>query len=282
MMQSMSRIQRVLFGCRDSRACSRRPAAFTLIELLIVVSVISLLLAIAVPSFSRAKNCAKTVFCGSQMREIAFGVHLHAKDNEGFIVRAGPMPGDPNVQQLRKFWMVAVMPYLGDTMNPLNILADPPELWRCPVDKDPYPEGFGGCPHGGVISYALNGYAGAQLKLGPAGGYKISQIKQSSSCMLIGETSFAAQFYDVSHPSVAGLGIFPIGHHRMTSGFYHNGSMNIAYVDGHTSSVKGSKTDELVWPMVNTAAYQEGQYMYWPDLTLPTAEEEPAFWGPGY
>ena len=58
--------------------------------------------------------------------------------------------------------------------------------------------------------------------------------------------------------------------------------MNMLYVDGHIGNIKGRKTEQLVWPKGFEKSHQNRKYMYWPDLTLPSAEEDPAFWGPGY
>jgi prepilin-type N-terminal cleavage/methylation domain-containing protein/prepilin-type processing-associated H-X9-DG protein len=48
----------------------RRPAAFTLIELLIVVSIISLLISILLPSMSRARAQAKGVHCLARLKDM--------------------------------------------------------------------------------------------------------------------------------------------------------------------------------------------------------------------
>lgn len=158
------------------------------------------------------------------------------------------------------------------------------KIWFCPEDKDPYPKGYMNNPHNGMTSYALNGYYGTvdgmEVRLGPAGGYKFHQISNPSACMLMGETSYASQFYDIENPKTAGYNLPSDGHHRMTSGFYHNRSMNILFVDGHVADVKGApcKPNDKYYP----SNYKNKNYAFWRELTLPTSVENPSFWSPGY
>ena len=49
--------------------------AFTLIELLVVIAIISMLLAILMPSLSRARAQARTTVCASQMRQVGVGIY---------------------------------------------------------------------------------------------------------------------------------------------------------------------------------------------------------------
>lgn len=55
-----------------------RRAAFTLIELLIVVGIIGLLIAILAPSLSRARDQAKRLYCANNLRNIWTGVLAYA------------------------------------------------------------------------------------------------------------------------------------------------------------------------------------------------------------
>lgn len=56
--------------------------AFTLVELLVVVSIIALLIAILVPSLRNARTQAKTVKCGAQLHDI--GISLSSYSSEYF------------------------------------------------------------------------------------------------------------------------------------------------------------------------------------------------------
>ena len=58
--------------------------AFTLIELLVVISIIALLIAILLPALSAAKASARSIQCGSNVRQLGIGLQAHVIDNGGF------------------------------------------------------------------------------------------------------------------------------------------------------------------------------------------------------
>ena len=63
-------------------------AAFTLIELLVVVSIIALLIAILLPSLSKAREAARRVVCLAHLRSQAQAFLMYAEENNGFLISA--------------------------------------------------------------------------------------------------------------------------------------------------------------------------------------------------
>lgn len=59
--------------------------AFTLLELLVVISLITLLLAILLPVMGRSRDAAGAAVCGSNLRQIAGAFHLYAADYDGWV-----------------------------------------------------------------------------------------------------------------------------------------------------------------------------------------------------
>jgi len=69
--------------------------AFTLVELLVVISIIALLIAILLPSLRKARRQAKATVCRSQLRTLGQGIMMYALDNDDVLVPARmPNVGD--------------------------------------------------------------------------------------------------------------------------------------------------------------------------------------------
>jgi prepilin-type N-terminal cleavage/methylation domain-containing protein len=59
--------------------------AFTLVELLVVISIIAILLAVLIPAMNRARETAKRVVCSNYQKQVALGLNTYISDYDGFL-----------------------------------------------------------------------------------------------------------------------------------------------------------------------------------------------------
>ena len=68
--------------------CDRKNKAFTLIELLIVVSIIGLLLAVLMPALGAARSGSRALACKSNLRQLVIANIGYATESDGYYVPA--------------------------------------------------------------------------------------------------------------------------------------------------------------------------------------------------
>ena len=86
----------------------RRSRAFTLIELLVVVAILSLLLAILLPSLKAAREQAKQTLCLTNLKSMGDATQLYAQQNRDTLVRA---------ESERMHFVASLLPGLGQPEN---------------------------------------------------------------------------------------------------------------------------------------------------------------------
>lgn len=104
--------------------------AFTLIELLTVIAIVSLLLAILTPSLGKTRSSARRLKCANNLKQIDVAMHLYTSSNDDFY----PCAQDPLPKGywlwMGRGWRGLIAPYLGGSIDPNN----PSVLW-CPQDR---------------------------------------------------------------------------------------------------------------------------------------------------
>ncbi|OHB55057.1 MAG: hypothetical protein A2Y12_10440 [Planctomycetes bacterium GWF2_42_9] len=121
---------------------------FTLVELLVVISIIALLLAILMPSLQKARAQAGGVVCGSNQKQVVMAMLLYAEDSDGRV----PYFQNPLWVASKKAyfvtkdgWLGAILPYVKgskpETMKFQGVTYYTEKAFsaigNCPLMRDP-------------------------------------------------------------------------------------------------------------------------------------------------
>ena len=142
---------------------TNRRAAFTLIELLIVIAIIAILAALLLSSLQLAKVRAQRVQCLNNIRQLALTLQLYPDDNKSMLPDNGYVLS-PNAARL---WVLGSQHIMPSFFTTPEYIPDPRyaefgdylksvQPYRCPADHVELNTGGGPAPK--LRSYALNCY----------------------------------------------------------------------------------------------------------------------------
>ena len=130
-------------------------AGFTLIELLVVITIIMILSGMLLPALARARESARRVSCGSNLRQVGMSLKMYASESSEYYPPIQQLIG-PNCDQRNS----SVLMFNGTSMYP-EYMPDVRVL-ACPSDADGMaeldgprwrrPDGPGGSYRGGSFN----------------------------------------------------------------------------------------------------------------------------------
>ena len=229
---------------KHTRSCE---AGFTLVELLVVVAIIVMLIAILLPSLSRARQQAVAVRCLSNLRQMVTAAQTYAAGNGdsypfALCPQPDPPPGPPSVTVNVQWDFTTTMDW---STTPPKSTSRPGLLWegqgnnavqQCP--------GFQGAANSYGDPYTGYNYNTSFIGHGeldptdPAGvlitpPVKVSSVRKPATTALFGDGQYGggANKY-MRSPFLSPVESF-YARYAGTQGFRHLGKTNVAYCDGH-------------------------------------------------
>jgi len=116
----------------------QRSAAFTLVELLVVIAVVGMLIALLLPALSSVRGSVRRSQCGNQMRQLGIAMHAFAESQNGWLPKATGHGLDADAS-----WVAKLGPFLEEADIVRICPVDPEADYRMEND---------------LTSYVLNGF----------------------------------------------------------------------------------------------------------------------------
>jgi prepilin-type N-terminal cleavage/methylation domain-containing protein/prepilin-type processing-associated H-X9-DG protein len=232
--------------------------AFTLVELLVVISIIGLLAGLAIPAIAGARSKANDSKCLSNLRQIGLAFLSFASDNSGFLPRGNNNTDDTGTAGREYYKAVyAYIPTLNNKMSGKQVN----KVFLCPAEKQP-PDQSTSCTQY-TASFALETGSSSTADTGVNGNgpRTLVSIENPTKTILlvdgkIGISSYAYQTEssttwnalteDVTKTSPKDTAKVCFRHSGITA-------INALYADGHAGSIKWSergdsnKLSEPIW-----------------------------------
>lgn len=121
---------------------TRRRGAFTLVELLVVISILAVLIGILVPGLRGAKRVSKRVACGGNLRSVGQAMRMYLNDSNDYLPVVCMLPSleiEEEEDHPKPGIATVLLPYVQKTINPTEDMekeleAKGNEVFKCPAD----------------------------------------------------------------------------------------------------------------------------------------------------
>lgn len=224
--------------CSSALSSRAKMHIFTLIEFLIVISIIAILASMLLPALNKARAMALSVKCVSNLRQAGSTQNIYANDNKGWV--ASPINSNDRI-----YWQViASQGYLPSIPLESGITLPNP-VFRCPDSRLKLiaRNSYGLRSNGQWTKSFLNIHAAKPIKSQTASPFSAtSTVWQSAAEMIFMGDNLNAK-YKTSPTEDNFTGHYILEDTGSGSGgaayphFRHSGKCNILYGDGHVKGI---------------------------------------------
>ena len=233
---------------------------FTLVELLVVISIIAMLLAILMPSLQRARENAKSAVCRNNLKQMGLASIMYSGEYNDAMVPEDTYWLTPADNRHSYPWYFSLIPFIGNKKPASGEFVNrhgSVQIFQCPSQKDVFSVDNGGVLYGLDVICATH-FSDPLLGISPIIVRRTS-IKQPSLRMHIADSMDRSKPVKPELIAKYMLRLMPI-----TNGLYittwlqshdstimgmqydipvsdrHNGGSNVLFLDGHVSWMKFS------------------------------------------
>ncbi|HBG26492.1 MAG: hypothetical protein A2Y10_04105 [Planctomycetes bacterium GWF2_41_51] len=211
----------------------KRPKGFTLVELLVVISIIAILLAVLIPALNKARQQAKKVVCSSNMRQMGVALQCYLQDSETHLPDSSCHTDDPN-----EYWLKILTKYLKQNL-----------LFKCPADEaknfvDWNKSSRQQPDNARWSSFALNSLLDSNCPRYSGKYNSVKFIYKPQYCIYVSESPSSWTKEDHIHPETWGYSINTAK--KYIAWDRHSNKSNYLFADGHAETLKIE--DTYSWP----------------------------------
>ncbi|MFW6059733.1 MAG: prepilin-type N-terminal cleavage/methylation domain-containing protein [Phycisphaeraceae bacterium] len=219
-------------------ASRRRASGFTLVELLVVISITALLIAILLPALKQARMVAQRIQCSSLERQIGLALELYANDfNDMYPHKHG---GSDEVSWSRQLWEE------NSYTRRENFAC--PDLLRSPAHPENWFDIYGDMAYG--YDASVNKVVGFTGPNGPFY-YRRGALRKPSQAMMVWDDQY---YVDGIASQTWGVSSIGLPENDAVWSFRHNGGLNFLFADGHVVTREAPVPDEWVINETNQGA----------------------------